>query len=71
MKHLFLSLFITAMSCLAATSAQAANKATIVKNSKSNYRIVVAANPEPAEKTAATQLQKYISQITGCTLPKK
>lgn len=69
MKHLFLSIFIVAMSCLAGTSAQAANKATIVKNSKSNYRIVVAANPLPAEKTAATQLQKYISKITGCTLP--
>lgn len=69
MKHFIISVIIAAFCCLTGPTAYASTKATIVKNSKSNYRIVLAANPLPAERNAAKQLQRYIADITGCTLP--
>ena len=41
----------------------------IVKNGKSEYHIVVRADADSIEKLAASQLQKYIFEISGATLP--
>ncbi|WP_176012842.1 DUF4838 domain-containing protein [Victivallis sp. Marseille-Q1083] len=41
----------------------------IVKDGRSDYVIVVAADAIPAEKTAAGELQKYIQQLAGVKLP--
>jgi hypothetical protein len=44
---------------------------TLAQNSKSTYVIALANDAIPAEKTAATQFQKYFSHITGVQLPIK
>lgn len=36
---------------------------------KTNYAIAVAPDAIPAEKTAATELQKYLKEVTGAELP--
>lgn len=41
----------------------------IARNGQSNYVIVVGENAIPAEKTAATELQKYVHLISGAELP--
>ncbi|HET6453966.1 MAG TPA: DUF4838 domain-containing protein [Armatimonadota bacterium] len=59
-------LIVLAM-CLAAT----ANAMTLTEKSKTDYCIVVASNAMPAEKTAATELQQYLKQVTGADFPIK
>jgi hypothetical protein len=39
----------------------------LAQNGKTSYVISVAADAIPAEKTAATQVQKYLQQVTGAT----
>ena len=42
---------------------------TLVKDGKSDYVIVTAPNPTPAEQRGASELQKYIQQMSGAELP--
>ncbi|MDR1630461.1 MAG: DUF4838 domain-containing protein [Oscillospiraceae bacterium] len=41
----------------------------IVENGGSDYKIVVSESASASEVTAANELQTYIAQISGCTLP--
>ena len=41
----------------------------LVSNGKSDYKIVVSAQATQPEKSAAIELQKYINEISGSTLP--
>jgi hypothetical protein len=41
----------------------------LVKNGKSNYKIYLSDNAIPSEKHAATELQKYIYEISDCKIP--
>lgn len=59
----FLLFLVTAFLAIA-TQAQA-NTLNLVQNGKTSYVIALAADAIPAEKTAATQLQKYLQQMTG------
>ncbi len=45
------------------------NALLLTDEGKSDYRIVVAAACEPAEMTAATELQAYLAAMSGVTLP--
>ena len=36
---------------------------------KSNYRIIIGKDASEAEKTAASELRKYLKEMTGCTIP--
>ena len=51
--------------CAVAGCAQAM---TLVKDGKSDYTIVVADDAIPPERTAATELQAYLQQVTGAKL---
>ena len=42
---------------------------TLFKNSKSNYAIVLCNDASTSEETAAKELQHYLQQISGTTLP--
>lgn len=44
---------------------------TLAKAAKTAYTITLAGDAIPAEKTAATELQKYLQQVTGATFPIK
>lgn len=44
------------------------NFMTIIDNGESNYKIVISAQDDSPVKNAASELQKYISQISGKTL---
>ncbi|MDO8587830.1 MAG: DUF4838 domain-containing protein [Armatimonadota bacterium] len=46
-----------------------ASTATLVKNGKSGYTIVLATEASPSEKHAASELQKFIADISGARLP--
>ena len=59
-------LIVLAM-CLAAT----ANAMTLTEKSKTDYCIVIALNAIASEKTAATELQQYLKQVTGAEFPIK
>jgi hypothetical protein len=43
----------------------------LANNGQTEYVIALAADAIPAEKTAAEQLQKYLREVTGATLPIK
>jgi len=53
----------------AATPVMKNTSLTLAANGQSAYTIALAADAIPAEKTAAQQLQKYLQQVTGATLP--
>ena len=63
-----LKLLIATMLALAATVAASASPA-IFKNGKSRYVIAVAAEASVSELTAAKELQHYIEEAGGVTLP--
>src|SRR5438034_11618857 len=42
---------------------------TLVKDGKSDYVIVTAPDPTPAEQRGASELQGYIKQMSGAELP--
>lgn len=46
-----------------------AKKIHLSRNGKSDYEIIVSKVASGAEKTAASELQKYVREMTGCTLP--
>lgn len=46
-----------------------AHALTLAENGQARATIVLAANPIPAEKTAATELAEYLQKITGATFP--
>lgn len=48
---------------------QVQNKLPIVEMGKTKYVIALADDAIPAERTAASELQTYIAQVTGATLP--
>lgn len=52
-------------------SNSATGQLTLVKNGQSDYIIALASDAIPAERTAANELQSYLKQITGATLPVK
>ena len=58
-----MSLVIAASACGTALSAN------LVSNGRPGATIVLGADAIPAERTAASELQKYIRQMTGTTLP--
>lgn len=67
---------LLATAALSAVPSQAAPAATtkpltLVKNGQTNYVIVLTSDPIPAERTAATELQSYLKQVTGATLAVK
>src|SRR5690606_21371718 len=57
------------MFALLGISANDASGVTLVKDSQSNYIIMVADRAIEPERTAATELQSYLKQITGAELP--
>jgi hypothetical protein len=62
-----LTLFGVAM----ATSVVIAAPLPLIENGRSSYIIALPGDAIPAEKTAATELQTYLQQVTGATLPIK
>ena len=42
---------------------------TLVQDGKPKYTIVLPAQPTPPEKKAAEDLQHWVKEITGATLP--
>ncbi len=42
---------------------------TIADLNKSDYRIIIPANPQPDEIKAAGELQKYLEKISGVSIP--
>ena len=60
MKYLFLALSLLAAAPLYSND--------LVKGSKSDYRIFIAANAPAPEQHAARELQQYLQQISGCRL---
>ena len=52
-----------------ASACAAGGKLTLASGGASTYKIRLCANPILAEKTAANELQKYLREITGVTLP--
>jgi hypothetical protein len=59
---------ILAVLALIACKADAA-KLEIVTDGKSDYSIVIPSNPSPAEKLAASELAKYLEQMSGAKIP--
>ncbi len=47
----------------------AAGNLTLASGGETAYKIRLCENPTLAEKTAASELQKYLQQITGVSLP--
>jgi hypothetical protein len=45
------------------------NSIQLILEGKSKYKIAIATNADEVEKKAATVLQKYLAEISGCTLP--
>lgn len=45
------------------------NMINIVSSNKTSYRIIISENAAPAEKTAASELQKYFEKMSGVTVP--
>ena len=64
---LFCKLSILLLSLFVASSADAAD--WLFKDGKSRYVIVVSADASTSEKTAASELQDYLNQISGVRLP--
>ena len=62
-----LAVLTTTTGCHAAPQAAL----TLAQNGQSDYVITLANDAIPAEKTAASELQKYLKQSTGATLPIK
>ncbi|MBR4758435.1 MAG: DUF4838 domain-containing protein, partial [Bacteroidaceae bacterium] len=60
-------LFIVAAGILLAVKSCTANK--LFRNGKSDYQIVLPSDASESEKTAARELQEYIQEISGATLP--
>ena len=54
-----------------AVEAKASAALTLAQNGQSDYVVTLANDAIPAEKTAASELQKYLKQGTGATLPIK
>jgi len=67
MKH-FLT-FLTFLTLSALVSAETPADLTLISNGRSDFRIVLPAEPTPVQQTAATELQKYLAQISGVELP--
>lgn len=68
MRETFLRrLTIAVLLLMTATGSYAAH--WLFKGGKSDYQIVVAANASTSEQTAAKELQEYIRQISGASLP--
>lgn len=61
-------LFATLLSVLFVTAA-AQSELTIIKNGKTNYKIVIAKNADSAVQRAAFILQDYLKKISGAVLP--
>lgn len=61
-------LVILAILALIACRTDAA-KLEIVSNGQSDYSIIIPSNPSPAEELAASELTKYLEQISGAELP--
>jgi hypothetical protein len=53
----------------ALSAAPAPKSVTLVRNGRSSYRIVVAADASPAVRRGAAELQQYLKQISGAELP--
>ncbi len=49
--------------------AHTTNPATVIEQGRSDYVIVVGSDADPVEQFAAEELQKYLEQMTGVTLP--
>ncbi|MCF0167716.1 MAG: DUF4838 domain-containing protein, partial [Bacteroidales bacterium] len=60
-------LFVLLALFFSTVQSQAAN--TLFKNGKSDYVIVLAPNASKSETTAAKELQQYLEQVSGATLP--
>ncbi len=61
-------LVILAVLAVIACRADAA-KLEIVADGKSDYSIIIPSNPSPAEELAASELSKYLEQMSGAKLP--
>ncbi len=58
-----------AMFILAAAAPAAAAELNLSLDGKSDYAIVLPGEATPVERTAAGELQAYLAEITGATLP--
>jgi len=58
---------ITVLTCMVVSSS--VNALTLIKNSKTTYTIVIAADAIRSEKTAAKELQQHLKLVTGAQLP--
>ncbi len=63
------ALFFTLPLVVAPGFARAPQPLLIAEDGWSDYRIVVAETASPATRHAATELQQFLSEITGATLP--
>lgn len=45
------------------------NPVTVIDNDSTDYVIIISANPQKVEETAAAELQKYLKEMTGVTVP--
>lgn len=68
-KCTFLAIVMTATSLLTAACSLGGKGIDIVVNGKSDYVIVHGEKASVSERTAAKELQSYIEQMTGATLP--
>jgi len=55
--------------CAGGVARAAEGELTLVQDGRSDYRIVLPAKPSVTEKKAAEELQAFIKQISGATLP--
>ncbi len=60
---------VAASGALIARRATAAEPLDLVRDGRSDYVIVTPATPSPSQQYAAEELQAFVKQITGATLP--
>jgi hypothetical protein len=62
-------LMFSVIGFLAATAARADDGLSLIRDGKSDYVVVVPDGATPVEHTAARELQHYLTEVSGATLP--
>ena len=68
MRPIGRSLLLCMAACVLPLAAHA-QSLTLADNGKSDFRIVIAKAPSPSVKYASEELQKWLKEMTGATLP--
>lgn len=69
MIALSVATLVLVLGCAQTSAASAKPSLTLAREGKSDYVIVTAQSPSPGDKRAAAELQKYLKEMTGATLP--